>query len=92
MTRYFRANVLVYESVASQLDAAYGYPNAETKTLRAIPLASDLPQDLDGRVCLAISSEYCEYALPSEMLLQLLSGGYVEEITEAEYLGVMQHP
>ena len=83
--RYFRAATPVYESVCSQLDAAYGYPNTATKTERALPLAGDLPADAQGRVYLAISAEYCEYDLPSRMLPQLISGGAIEEITEAEY-------
>jgi hypothetical protein len=83
--RYFRANVAVYESICSQLDAAYGYPNTATKTLRALPLANELPTDQDGMVYLAISSEYCDYVLPSELLPQLLASGAVQEITEEVY-------
>lgn len=87
--RYFRANVAVYESIGSQLDAAYGYPNAETKTLRALPLANELPTDQDGMVYLAISSEYCDYILPSKLLPQLLASGAVEEITEEAYRSIL---
>lgn len=83
--RYFRSTPDVYVAICSQLDAAYGYPNAETKTLRTLPLVADLPADAAGRVYLAVSSEYCDYVLPSELLPQLLANGAVEEITEAEY-------
>jgi hypothetical protein len=75
----------VYTGVCSQLDAAYGYPNAETKTERALPLPEELPADAQGRVYLAISQEYCDYILPSEMLPQLLASGAVEEVTAAVY-------
>jgi hypothetical protein len=50
-----------------------------------LPVVGDLPADDQGRVYLAISAEYCEYDLPSRMLPQLISGGAIEEITEAEY-------
>lgn len=83
--RYFRSSPAVYASICSQFDAAYGYPNAETKTERALPLADTLPTDTQGRVYLAISSDYCDYILPSQMLPQLLASGAVEEIDAATY-------
>lgn len=83
--RYFRSTAAVYASICAQLDAAYGYPNAETKTERALPLAETLPSDPQGRVYLAISSDYCEYVLPRELLPQLIAQGAVEEISAAEY-------
>lgn len=85
MMRYFRASVAVYESICTQLDAAYGYPNPATKTQRTLPLAQELPSDAAGRVYLALNADYCEYILPSEMLPQLLASGAVEEITHADY-------
>jgi hypothetical protein len=87
--RYFRSTPAVYADICSQLDAAYGYPNAETKTQRTLPLVADLPADGQGRVYLAVSSEYCEYNLPSEMLPQLIAAGLVEEITDAQYAAVL---
>jgi hypothetical protein len=87
--RYFRSTPAVYGSICTQLDAAYGYPNAETKTARTLPLAADLPSDGQGRVYLAISAAYCDYILPSEMLPQLLASGAVEEVDEAAYLAVV---
>jgi hypothetical protein len=87
--KYFRSTPVVYASICSQLDAAYGYPNAETKTERALPLAADLPTDAQGRVYLAVSAEYCDYNLPSELLPQLIAAGLVEEITAEQYAAVM---
>ena len=87
--RYFRSTPAVYDSICSQLDAAYGYPNAETKTARTLPAVGDLLTDAQGRVYLAISSEYCEYNLPSEMLPKLLASGAVEEVTAAVYEGLL---
>lgn len=87
--KYFRSTPAVYADICAQLDAAYGYPNSETKTERTLPLASELPSDGAGRVYLAISGEYCDYVLPSQLLPQLLASGAVEEITEAEYMAVL---
>jgi hypothetical protein len=87
--RYFRSTPAVYGAICAQLDAAYGYPNAETKTARTLPLAADLPSDGQGRVYLAIAADYCEYNLPSEMLPQLIASGAVEEIDAAAYLAVV---
>lgn len=85
--RYFRATPAVYADICAQLDAAYGYPNAETKTERTLPLS--LPADNQGRVYLAISAAYCEYNLPSEMLPELIASRLVEEITAAQYADVL---
>ena len=90
--RYFRSTPAIYESVRAQLDAAWGYPNAETKTLTAIHPVVDLPADSQGRVYLAISAGYCEYILPSEMLPQLLASGAVEEVDEAAYAAALPSP
>ena len=84
-TRYFRASTSVYAGVCQQLDAAYGYPNAETKTERALPLASELPSDSQGQVYLAIDSAYCDFILPGQMLPDLLASGTVQEVTAEQY-------
>lgn len=92
MTRYFRTIASAYGQIAAQLDAAYGYPNDATKTLRALPLVSELPTDSADRVYLAVDAEYCDYILPSEMLPQLLASGAVTEITEAQYRAAVECP
>ena len=88
--RYFRATVAVYADICQQLDAAYSYPNEATKTLRTLPPAAELPADASGRVYLAITAEYCEFVLPSQMLPQLLASGAVEEIDAATYQAAVQ--
>lgn len=87
--RFFRATPAVYLDICSQLDAAYGYPNAETKTERTLPLVQELPRDKQGRVYIAISSEQCDYVLPSQILPGLLASGAVEEVTASQYAGVL---
>jgi hypothetical protein len=90
--RYFRSTPAVYESICAQLDAAYGYPNAATKTERTLPLVDQLPTDAAGRVHLSIASEYCDFILPGQMLPELLASGAVEEITAAQYAAVLPPP
>ena len=87
--RYFRATPAVYGSIGSQLDAAYGYPNAETKTQRTLPLVADLPTDEAGRVYLAVDAAYCDYILPGEILPNLLASGAVEEVDAATYTALL---
>ena len=87
--RYFRSTPAVYQQIGAQLDAAYGYPNAETKTLRTLPLVDDVPTDNQGRVYLAMPAAYCDYDLPSQILPALIASGAVEEITEDEYRSVL---
>lgn len=87
--RHFRSTPAVYASICAQLDAAYGYPNADTKTERTLPPVESLPSDAQGRIYLAISSEYCDYILPSEMLPQLLANGAVEEVDAAAYKALL---
>lgn len=86
--RYFRSTPAVYASICAQLDAAYGYPNAETKTERTLPLVEELPADNQGRVYLCVDAAYCDFILPGQMLPELLASGAVEEITAAQYAAV----
>lgn len=83
--RRFRSTPAVYESIRVRLNAAWGYPNEETKTATAIPHVSDLPADASGRVYLAVSNGYCDYVLPSEILAELLASGAVEELTADQW-------
>jgi hypothetical protein len=87
--RYFRAAPAVYADICAQLDAAWGYPNEATKTLRALPLAVALPSDDDGLLYLAVSADYCDYNLPSELLPQLIAAGLMEEIAAEQYAAVL---
>ena len=87
--RYFCTTPVIYADICGQLDAAYGYPNAETKTERTLPLASELLADGQGRVYLAVSQEHCDYILPVQMLPELLASGAVEEVDAATYAALL---
>lgn len=83
MTRYFRSTDEILTQVTAQLDAAYGYPNAETKTNTALPNPSECPHDSEGRVYVAVDDTYCDFILPSQMLPQLMASGLAEEVDAA---------
>jgi hypothetical protein len=91
--RYFRAgSVEVYEAVRANLDAAYGYPNDDTKTLTAICPALDAQTDASGRVYMVASQAECDFPVVAALLPQLLSSGLVEEIDAARYLQELPSP
>lgn len=86
--RFFRclAGDEVYEQIRATLDAAWGHPNAETKTVTCMDPAGVAPRDTQGRIMLGTSEAFCEYEAAAQMLPQLLDSGMIEEIDEAAYL------
>lgn len=92
--RYFRclAGDEAYEQIRQTLDAVWGHPNAETKTVTCIDPATVAPRDTQGRIILAVNDEFVAYPAAAEMLPQLLASGAVEEITEAEYGAAVESP
>lgn len=90
--RYFRclAGDELYEQIRATLDAAWGHPNAETKTSTCFDPASVAPRDTQGRILLAVNDEFVAYPAAAEMLPQLLASGAVEEITEQAYRSALQ--
>ena len=88
MLRYFFSTDAVYEQVRATLDAAWGFPNAETKTLTALDPSLSAPHDTQGRVYLVIAGEYCDYEPAATLLPELLAVGSVVEISEADYIAV----
>lgn len=79
--RFFRAAENVYESVRRGLDQAWGHRPDET----AYMPAAYAHKDAEGRVYLAVNSEWCDFAAVSVILPDLLASHAVEEISEAEY-------
>jgi hypothetical protein len=86
MKRYFRtADEALYETIRLQLDAAWGHPTADGKTITCIDPASVAPRDSQGRILLALRPQFISYEPAASMLPQLLTSGAVEEITADEY-------
>jgi hypothetical protein len=85
--RYFRceAGDEAYEQARLALDAAWGHPNTETRTVTCIDPAAVAPRDADGRIVLAVSEEFVQYPAASQMLGYMLGIGAAVEITAAEY-------
>lgn len=92
--RYFRclAGDEAYEQVRLALDAAWGHPNAETKTVTCVDPASVAPRDSAGRIVLAVRQEFTEFQAASLMLPDLLASGAVEEIDAATYHAAVDQP
>jgi hypothetical protein len=84
--RYFRtSDDALYESIRFGLDAAWGHPTPDGRTVTCFEPAATAPHDAQGRVLLAVNSEFCSFDAVAAMLPQLLASGAVEEITAAEY-------
>ena len=85
--RFFRclAGDEAYEQIRLTLDAAWGHPNAETKTVTCFDPAAVAPRDAQGQIVLAVNDEFCAYSVAAEMLPQLLANGAVEEIDRETY-------
>jgi hypothetical protein len=85
--RYFRCDAGddSYEQARLALDAAWGHPNADTKTVTCIDPASVAPRDAESRIVLAVNDEFVEYPAASQMLGYMLGIGAAVEITAAEY-------
>jgi len=87
MMRFFRceAGDEAYEGARLGLDAAWGHPNAATRTVTCIDPAAVAPRDEQGRIVLAVTKEFCAYQEAAQMLELMLGGGAAVEITEADY-------
>jgi hypothetical protein len=91
--RCFRtANESLYESIRLQLDAAWGHPNPQTKTITCFDPAAVAPRDKQGRLLLAVNDAFTEMEPAATLLPQLIASGAVEEITEAEYQAAIAPP
>jgi len=75
----------LYETVRLQLDAAWGHPTPDGRTITCIDPAAVAPRDAQGRIVLAVRDEFAAIEPAATMLPQLLASGAVEQISEAEY-------
>ena len=75
--RFFSATDAAYEAARATVDAAMGYPDADTATIWQ-PAAS-APHDADGNAMLALWCELADIAAVAAVLPTLA------EIDEAEY-------
>lgn len=92
VNRYFRSSIEIYNNICNILDEAYNYPNSNTKTQRTLPLVETLQKDQTNKVYLVVGSEYCDYILPSQILIEYIANGNIEEITEDQYKTIFPVP
>lgn len=92
--RYFRCDAgdEAYEQARLALDAAWGHPNAETRTLTCIDPAGVAPRDQQGRIVLAVNDEFCEYPATEQMLSLMLGAGAAVELTAEQYRDAVYTP
>ena len=91
--RYYRtADAALYESIRLQLDAAWGHPTPDGKTVTCFDPAAVAPRDAAGRLLLAVNNEFVTWEPAATLLPQLLASGVVVEIAAAAYLPVSQLP
>lgn len=84
--KYFRtADDALYESVRLGLDAVWGHPSPDGRTVTCIDPAAVAPRDVQGRIVLAVNNEFCSYSVVVDLLPQLLAGGGVEEVDDMAY-------
>jgi hypothetical protein len=84
--RYFRtADEALYESIRLQLDAAWGHPTPDGKSVTCFDPAAVAPSDGSGRLLLAVREEFATWEPAATLLPQLLASGAVEEISESVY-------
>jgi hypothetical protein len=91
--RYYRtADAALYESIRLQLDAAWGHPTPDGKTLTCFDPAAVAPRDAAGRLLLAVNDEFVTWEPAATLLPQLLGSGVVVEIDAAAYMPVSTLP
>ena len=84
--RFFRtADAALYESIRLQLDAAWGHPTTDGRTVTCFDPVAVAPRDSSGRVLLAVNDEFCTYDAVAAVLPGLIASGAVEEIDAAAY-------
>lgn len=84
--RFFRtADTDLYESIRLQLDAAWGHPTPDGRTVTCFDPAAVAPRDASGRLLLAVHDEFATWEPAAAMLPQLLASGAVEEIDASAY-------
>jgi hypothetical protein len=91
--RFFRtADHGLYESIRLQLDAAWGHPTPDGRTLTCFDPAAVAPRDAAGGLLLAVNDEFVTWEPAATLLPQLLASGAVQEIDAAAYLPVSLLP
>jgi len=91
--RFFRtADAALYESVRSQLDAAWGHPTPDGRTRTCFDPASVAPRDSQGNLMLAVDDEFATWEPAATILPQMLASGAVEEITAEQYAASLPQP
>jgi hypothetical protein len=88
--RFFKASPDVYESLRSEIDAAWGYPTEYTQT--CIPPAAEQFKAADGDCIMGVKAEWCGWEPVATLLPEMIAAGLINEISEAEFWAAMPQP
>ena len=86
--RYFIATAEAYEQARASMDAALGLP--EFGTLTSIEPAATALRSQDGRLIVAVCDDIVVESAVTAMFASMLSGGAVQELTEAGYIAAFR--
>ena len=81
--RFFATTDATYEAMRAAVDAAWGYPTAQTLT--CVPPAVEQWHDAEGRVVIALTVEWLDWEPVPSMISGAIAAGAVEEIDEATF-------
>lgn len=84
--RFFvAASDAVCEQIRAQLDAAWGHPTPDGKTVTCFLPVSALPHDSQGRPMLCVDAAFCDYQEVAALLPTLIANQTVVEVTREQY-------
>jgi hypothetical protein len=81
--RFFTTDDATYEQMRAAVDAAWGYPTAQTLT--CVPPAAEQWHDASGRVVIALTLEWLGWEPVPTMISGAIAAGAVSEIDEATF-------
>jgi acetyl/propionyl-CoA carboxylase alpha subunit len=84
---FLRAFAAVYEQARAAMDAARGLPSKGQVT--SFTPAASAPTDAQGRVYLALRESDTTAPGADQMIADMVQAGYVEVVTEAEYMAAL---
>lgn len=91
--RYFRIySDEVYENFRAEIDSKLGYPTPDGITITSIEPAITAPRDTNGKVLLAMHSDFCHLEFVSIILSNSLLMGTIEEINRESYIISISRP
>jgi uncharacterized protein (DUF3820 family) len=95
--RYFATSPAVYSQTRSGLDAHWGHPkvakhvrtSTDVVTTSCLPEGPNALHDPQGRVLVALPTEWADWMAVKGQLDGLIQGGFVAEMTKEEFVALL---